>query len=241
MIHSYDAWADTEDVLFLKDANVLKSFKDSLEVEIAPAQNDGEWFESALSFTWELRRLFWIELVPQGRIRVKFMHSGETGSGVGPQTLFRSRSQEPLGDDLNLWPDEDSFVLQPEWFDRSDQLYMECMEEGQLFDWPEVFMENIAEMEHESELFEHSFSSADVVQISKSSGKPGWAKIGIEGQSAIVQKLTNLVTSQIDEFDGVLVDPRDLFALVAAHPDTHPGVLAMNIFEGQEAIASLAK
>ena len=241
MIHSFTVWGDSEDILFLKDARKFETFQDALNAQVLPAQNDGEWFDSTLAFLWELRRLFWIELIPTGRIRVKFMHHGETGAGVGPQTLLRSRSQDNLGSDLTLWPEEESFVLQPEWFDRSDQLYMECMNESLLFDWPELELVNIASIDHDNELFEHSFSSADIVQLTNVAVAPCWAEIGPSGQRSLVLMLSGLINSQFQEFEEIIFDPRDLLALVAAHPGTNQEVLKLEVFENQEALLKLAR
>jgi hypothetical protein len=238
MILPFDAWGEVlYDVSFLTEATRFKTFADALEISLGPAE-DGQWWEDSQSYVWELRRLFWIELIPRGRIRVMLAHSGATGAGICPATLLRARSDDPVSEDLTLWPEDDSLVYEAEC-ELSDQIYMSGMEDGHLFGWSEIELLNIWEIEHDDERFEHSFSSKDVIQVSRMAQAPGWSSLGEAGQAKIVEELSQLIFTQLEKSDMLEFDPRDVLAMIAAHPDTFSAVTEKHIYLGEKALLYL--
>ena len=240
MENAFEAWGEIEDLLFLNEASPFETFAEAAQYSLLPTADEDEWFENLHSYLWALRRLFWLELIPTGRIRVRFTHVGERGEGVGPHTLFRSRSQSQLDTDLNSWPLEDSFVLRPHWLNRSDQLYMECLGDH-LFNWTEVTARNLHQEDLDSDLFEHSFNSVDVIEIAEIDSRSEWKDLDLASQGHIVEQLAQIIFSQIELYEEVLVDPRDLLALVAAHPGTQLNLSDQVIFGNQHAIRALAE
>lgn len=218
MINSYDAWGDVEEILFLFGPPSLDTFSEAANYAVPAADYTDEWYETIHLYLWSLRRLFWLELIPAKRIRVRFWHDGERGQGLAPHTLFRAANQPALDDDHASWPEEDSYVLQPAWFHRTDQLYIEWGET--LFNWDDVTRLNLFEEDLDSELYEHSFNSCDVITIAPEFARADWGNLDVSVQTRLVENLLEICVTQKEVFQDVLIDPRDLFALVACHPDT---------------------
>lgn len=240
MEHTFEAWGELDEIAFLNEAPPFENFSQALEMSVQPAVDEDKWFENLHAYLWGLRRLFWLELIPTGRIRVRFSRDGQRGEGIGPETLFRARSSSPLVHDPQAWPPEGSLILRPNWFWRSDQLYMECFGES-LFSWKDVSLVNLNEIDLESDLFELSFSSLDVVMVPELTSRSEWVTQSPESQAHIVNQVTTIIDSQVDEFGEVMVDPRDILALIAAHPQTLLELADYSIFEMQHEILALAE
>ena len=117
---------------------------------------------------------------------------------------------------------------------------MECFGES-LFSWKDVSLVNLNEIDLESDLFELSFSSLDVVMVPESASRSEWVTQSPESQAHIVNQVTTIIDSQVDEFGEVMVDPRDILALIAAHPQTLLELADYPIFEMQHEILALAE
>lgn len=212
-------WGDDNYVSVIKEACRTTTFSSAIK----DVQNlSGELEPSASQLRlclWQLRRLFWLELIPTGRIRVRFSHFGESGEGKGPETLLRARGQEQISKDHGVWPEPDSIVYRPESFGRSDQLYMLALGE-KFLEWPEFRVINLEEEEFDDDLFEHSFDSIDVLDVSESSVASAWKEVGYEAQRELLQNLGNVIENQIRRDGEASISPADIIAMAAAHPNT---------------------
>ena len=236
---TFAAWEeDVEDIMFLFQESPMRSFEDAASFEVRPSEPTEQWFESTHAFLWGLRRLFWLELIPRGRIRVRFSHSGELGQGLAPQTLLRSRSQTSIDSDMLLWPEDDSLVVTPGWFPRSDQLYMH-LDKDAVFGWKGVSMHNILYRDLDRDFYEQSFDSIDVIEIDEGNSRNDWLSLDRYLQSKILTQLTQIQDSQLKAFGEVPLEVTDLLALIATHPETLFPLSDFTIFDNLPALMSL--
>lgn len=163
-------------------------------------------------FIWNARLAMWQDLVPLGSVTVEFTHDGDSGSGEGPIVQFRAPDGEPgpltlVGADM----------------DTSGALYMESPE------WQGFLLEPVSYQDHfdeRSHLFEHSFTRRDLLVFDKTAvaGRGPWAVATEDEQERFVRNLVHFLQVQLDEYQEVLLEGRDVLCAVAASPNTHEKV-----------------
>jgi hypothetical protein len=241
----FDAWGQgweyEASVELIPLAVKYRGFIDALGYKILDVPEDEEdlsWFEDNFVYGWELRRLFWSELLPTGQVRVRFMHDGEKGQGRGPVTLIRAKSQSFVAGGPGEWPNSDSFVIASTWNEFSDQLYMYCIQANNLFA-PYFAVENLVIEELDSDLYEHSFSSVDEIRPGASRLDASWGSLEPSQQREILANLIALETMQPDAFSEVWLSCMDVVAMIVAHPETHADVVPSELFELHEELTLL--
>lgn len=241
----FDAWGEgwefESSVELLHAANEYESLNQALSFtvrEVPEDEEDTSWFEESFVYIWQLRRLFWAELLRSGQIRVRFLHSGEQGKGIGPITLIRRKNQSLIPPGPGAWPDEDSFVISTTWHEYSDQLYMFFIQANSLFS-PAFDVHNLSIDEHDSDLYEYSFTSVDEILPGEIAAEPGWGKLTAGEQSQVLGNLFALSAAQFDAFSEVWLSPMDVIAMIVAHPETKQGVVSPDLLEGSPELAAL--
>ncbi len=236
-----EGWEFESAVDLLHAANEYESFYQALGFSVREVPDDEEdtsWFEEIFVYIWQLRRLFWAELLRSGQIRVRFLHSGEHGKGIGPITLIRNTNQSQVPDTVGVWPDGDSVVISTTWHEYSDQLYMLFIQAKSLFS-PGFEVHNLSTEEHDSDLYEYSFTSVDEIRPAEAAYEPTWGKLTEAEQSQILGNLFALAAAQDDAFSEVWLSPMDVIAMIVAHPETKQGVISADLLQGEPELASL--
>jgi hypothetical protein len=241
----FDAWGEGWEfesaVELLHAAHEYKNFGQALDFtarEVPEDEEDTSWFEESFVYTWQLRRLFWAEMLRSGQICVRFLHVGEQGKGIGPVTLIRNKNQSPIAPNTGDWPHEDSFVISTTWHEYSDQLYMFFIQPKTLFS-PDFQVHNLSTVELESDLYEYSFTSIDEILPGQTFHEPSWGKLTATEQSGILGNLFSIAEAQLDAFSEVWLSPMDVIAMIIAHPDTKTGVVSFEALEGSPELKTL--
>lgn len=166
---------------------------------------------------WSTRRMLWRDLIPAARLTVRFLHSHESGYGVGPITAIRTSA----GQDSEL-------VFSTEYFQNSDTMHMEYGSGPGLFGWPGFPLTYLSFEEHDnSDLYEHSFDAEARVDVDQEEGSATWNELDARTQTQVVNAVLAGHAIQMEEFEEVVVSGTDVLAMIAVHPGTSRETLTL--------------
>lgn len=173
--------------------------------------------DQAWRLLWTLRRQLWRDLIRQGLLEVEFTHDEESGEGVGPILRFTTQPGAKGGTTL----------ASTDFID-SDTMHMRYGEPGDgVFGWEEYKLINLEWQDFDSDLYEHSFRSRDrLAVIEDAVDDPGWGGLSSSVQSRVLDAVLRLHEAQMEEYEELVLDTRDVLCAIAAHPDSQPEVVS---------------
>ena len=171
--------------------------------------------DQAWRLLWTLRRQLWRDLIRQGLLEVEFTHDEESGEGVGPILRFAAQTGAKSGTTLTSTDFIDSDTMHMRYGGLG----------GGVFGWEEYKLINLEWQDFDSELYEHSFRSRDRLAVTEDSvDDPGWGGLSSSAQSRVLDAVLRLHEAQMEEYEELVLDTRDVLCAIAVHPDSHPEV-----------------